>query len=116
MFADQGLSTLDENGLAYIDLDDIFIECIDNSNEYYVLLTKYGEGDIWVDDRKSTFFVAKGTPGLKFYWKIEAVQKDCNTFRLEEKDAPTADNNELDTDYTTLANEYLTNYEKELIA
>lgn len=84
MFGDIGSGRLDENGICYVEIDDIFLETVRCDIEYFVFLQKEGEGDIWVDAKEETFFVVKGTPGISFVWELKAVQKTYETQRLDE--------------------------------
>jgi len=83
IFGDIGEGTIDETGSCCIFLDDIFSETIAFDMEYQVFLQKEGPGDVWVDSKKSAFFIVKGTPGLKFAWEIKAKQKEYGCERLE---------------------------------
>ena len=91
MFGDIGESQLDENGLAYIDIDEIFSETVNGSVEYQVFLQKEGPGDLWVKQKNLTYFVVEGTPNLKFSWEIKMKQRDYELVRLEN------DNDDLDS-------------------
>lgn len=76
-FGDIGEGQLDEFGASYIWLDPIFLECIENSQDMKVFLTKCGKGDLYFDKENSTseYALIKGTPGLKFNWEIKCIQK-----------------------------------------
>lgn len=84
LFGDIGEAVLDEEGLCYVDIDDIFSEAIAEQVEYQVFLQKEGEGDCWITDKQPRFFVIKGTPGLKISWELKAKQKGYETQRLEQ--------------------------------
>lgn len=114
-FADTGHGTIGEDGLCYIDVESVFYETIDITHDYRYFLTKYGQGDLWIDKSLSTkeYFVVGGTKGLEFDWKIEAIQRDYNTHNLEKFDNPMDE--EIETDYISLASGYLAEHEKELI-
>lgn len=84
MFGDIGEGMIDDSGICYIYLDDIFTETINTGIEYQVFLQKEGSGDLWVDSKEPTFFIVKGTPGLKFSWEIKAKQRDFEYERLED--------------------------------
>lgn len=84
LFGDIGEAVLDEEGLCYVDVDDIFSEAIAEQVEYQVFLQKEGEGDCWITDKQPRFFVIKGTPGLKISWELKAKQKGYETQRLEQ--------------------------------
>ena len=86
LFGDIGEAVLDEEGLCYIDIDDIFSETITTKIEYQVFLQKEGPGDCWIADKQSGFFVIQGTPGLKVAWELKAKQADYKLERLELKD------------------------------
>lgn len=84
MFGDIGEGLLDNDGKCYIFIDDIFGETIDLDVQYQVFLQKYGQGDCWVSERNSSYFVVEGTVGLKFGWELKAIQLDYDNVRLEE--------------------------------
>ena len=84
LFGDIGEAVLDEEGLCYVDIDDIFSETIADRVEYQVFLQKEGEGECWIADKQPRFFVIKGTPGLKVAWELKAKQKGYETLRLEQ--------------------------------
>lgn len=112
-FADTGHAQIGEDGLCYIDIDSVFLETIDHTHDYRHFLTKYGQGDIWIKESNTDYFIVEGTPGLNFDWKIEAVQRDYNTYNLEQF---VGKGHEIEeTDYVSLADEYLRENEKEMI-
>lgn len=86
IFGDIGEAKLDEEGICYVDLDDIFTETIAEQVEYQVFLQKEGEGDCWIAEKKPRYFVIQGTPGLKVAWELKAKQRDYETYRLEPSD------------------------------
>lgn len=86
LFGDIGEARLDEEGICYVDLDDIFTETIAEQVEYQVFLQKEGEGDCWIAEKKPRYFVIKGTPDLKVAWELKAKQRDYETYRLEPDD------------------------------
>lgn len=83
LFGDIGEAVLDEEGICYVELDDIFTETIAEQVEYQVFLQKEGEGDCWISDKKPRYFAIKGTPGLKVAWELKAKQRDYSNIRLE---------------------------------
>lgn len=99
MFGDIGEGKIDDLGICYIYLDDIFTETINTGIEYQVFLQKEGAGDLWVDSKEPAFFIVKGTPGLKFSWEIKAKQRDFEYERLE--DAETTKNDVKTINYET---------------
>ena len=78
MFGDIGTGYLDENGELIIWINPIFKETIESKYKYIVFLTKYSEGNIWVDLKNSCedYFIVKGTPNIYFGWELKSVQKD----------------------------------------
>ena len=115
-FADTGRAQISNDGFCYIDMDLVFLETIDTVHDYTYFLTKYGQGDLWVRKDLSTkeYFVVEGTPNLEFSWKIEAVQRDYNTYNLEKFEGEGHEIQEVD--YADLADEYLSENEKEMIS
>lgn len=87
MFEDIGDGKTDETGVAYIYFDPVFAECIDSSS-YQAFLQKCGQGDLWVDARESEYFVVRGTPNLRFSWRVAAKQVDYAEKRLDDVETP----------------------------
>lgn len=83
MFGDIGNGKTDEDGACYIFIDDIFRETIDTDCQYQVFLQKYGQGDLWVEERTEDYFIVKGAPNLSFSWEIKAKQLGYDIERLE---------------------------------
>lgn len=83
LFGDIGEATLDEEGICYVDIDDILQETIAERVEYQVFLQPEGEGTCYIAEKTPRFFVIKGTPELKFAWELKAKQKDFESLRLE---------------------------------
>lgn len=86
LFGDIGEAWLDEEGLCYVDIDDIFTETIAEQVEYQVFLQKEGDGDCWISEKTPRYFIIQGTPNLKVAWELKAKQKDYETYRLEPTD------------------------------
>lgn len=84
IFTDIGEGETDSTGTCEIWIDDIFGETIDETVNYQVFLQKYGEGDLWVEERTPYMFKVKGSKNLKFGWELKAIQRDYDTMRLEE--------------------------------
>ena len=99
LFGDIGEATLDEEGLCYVDLDDIFSETIAERVEYQVFLQAEGEGSCYIAEKTPRYFVIKGTPNLRVAWELKAKQRDYQNIRLEQADM------ELD-EYETNTEEY----------
>lgn len=86
MFGDIGEGKLDETGICYVYIDDIFSETIDLNYTYQVFLQKYGDGDCYVVERNSMYFIVKGTPNMSFGWELKTAQFDAANKRLEYKE------------------------------
>lgn len=86
LFGDIGEATIDEDGFAYVDIDDIFSETVAERVEYQVFLQKEGQGDCWITEKNPRYFVIQGTPNLKVAWELKAKQRDYENIRLEQSD------------------------------
>ena len=64
MFGDVGSAVIDEDGMCYIDIEQMFSETANVDIDYYVFLQKEGSGDIWVEKKEENYFVVRGTPKL----------------------------------------------------
>lgn len=84
-FGDIGNGLIGEDGTCIIAMDIIYLETVNTKCDYFVFLQKYGNGDLWVEDREETYFIVKGTPGLKFVWEVKARQRGYETDRLDQK-------------------------------
>ena len=87
MFGDVGEGTIGEDGKCYIWLDPVFAQTI-TTTQYQVFLQRYGSGECWVSERKGSYFVVEGTPGMAFGWELKAKQRDFDQRRLERNDEP----------------------------
>ena len=72
------------NGEMIIWIDDIFKEIISTEVDYQVFITKYGRGDIWVEERTQDYFVVKSESDISFGWEIKGKRKGYEKYRLEE--------------------------------
>jgi hypothetical protein len=120
MFGDIGEASISEDGTCLIDIDDIFQESTNVGIEYYVFLQKEGNGDCWVDKKEQTYFIVKGTPGLKFAFEIKARQADYEHMRFADA-SETAYDRAIDTDmpepdYSESLEVSEPDYEKELLS
>lgn len=95
-FGDIGEAETDENGLCYVQIDDIFGETILRNNKYNVFLQKEGCGDLWIEEKTADYFLVKGTPNLSFSWELKAKQADYPLERLEKEDPKFEEEPELD--------------------
>ena len=83
LFGDVGEGVISEDGKCYVKIDSIFAETVTLS-QYQVFLQKYGNGDCWVFEKTSAYFVVEGTPYMKFGWELKAKQSDFDQYRLEQ--------------------------------
>ena len=113
IFGDVGHGIIGDDGLCYIDIDQIFFETVDMNQSYQVFLQSYSEHNVFVLKREPQYFVVKGEPNTEFDWELKAKQLDFPIERLEEK---LAEDDYQETDYVSLANEYLSNYEQEVLS
>lgn len=88
MFGDVGSAVIDEDGMCYIDIEQMFSETANVDINYYVFLQKEGSGDIWVEEKEENYFVVRGTPKLKFSWELKAKQREFETERMEIREIP----------------------------
>lgn len=108
LFGDVGEGVIAEDGKCYIWLDSVFAQTI-NSNGYQVFLQKYGQGECYVSERKSNYFVVDGDSGLAFGWEIKAKQIDYEMTRLEKDDNFAV----VSRDYGEIAEEHLSEIRNE---
>ena len=113
IFGDVGHGVIGEDGLCYIDIDQIFFETVDVNQSYQVFLQSYAESNVYVIERQPQYFVVKGLPNTEFDWELKAKQLDFPIHRLEEN---LAEDDYEETDYVSLANEYLSKYEQEVLS
>ena len=85
MFGDIGEGVIDESGYCYVFLDPVFAETI-STDQYQVFLQRYGQGDCFVLERKPSYFVVQGEPGLAFGWELKSKQKDFDQLRLDREE------------------------------
>lgn len=95
-FGDIGEAETDENGLCYVQIDDIFGETVMRNDKYNVFLQKEGCGDLWIEEKTADYFLVKGTPNLSFSWELKAKQADYTLERLEKSETPYEKEPELD--------------------
>lgn len=108
LFGDIGEAIIDADGLAYVDIDDIFSETIADKVEYQVFLQKEGEGDCWISSKERGYFVIQGTPNLKVAWELKAKQRDYQNIRLEYSESNL---DEYEHQADTNLNDYITEQE-----
>jgi len=90
-YVDEGFGTL-ENGFCKIDIDPIFMECIEPHTEHskwHIHLTPYADVDIYVAEIGDDYFIVKekknGTnTGAEFTWSLSATRINYAGIRLME--------------------------------
>lgn len=131
-FSDYGTAALDETGVSHIIIDPVFAETVNDTYLPTVFLTKYGEGDIWVERVEHDVVTVRGTPGLEFAWETRYAQanagverlrvmdfdyQDVSTNRDFEGDAAIAyEHSKSNIDYAQMGYEYYTDFERSLSA
>lgn len=114
-FGDIGEAETDENGLCYVQIDDIFGETVLRNDKYNVFLQKEGCGDLWIEEKTADYFLVKGTPNLSFSWELKAKQADYTLERLEKNE--TSYEKEPELDYSEIGYQtYIDYVESKIIA
>jgi phage-related protein len=114
-FGDIGKAETDENGLCYVQIDDIFGETVLRNDKYNVFLQKEGCGDLWIEEKTADYFLVKGTPNLSFSWELKAKQADYTLERLEKNE--TSYEKEPELDYSEIGYQMYIDYvESKIIA
>lgn len=114
-FGDIGEAETDENGLCYVQIDDIFGETVLRNDKYNVFLQKEGCGDLWIEEKTADYFLVKGTPNLRFSWELKAKQADYTLERLEKNE--TSYEKEPELDYSEIGYQtYIDYVESKIIA
>lgn len=83
-FGDLGNGILDEEGICYIFFNECFLSTVNTEFDYFVMLQKYGQGDVWVEKREKDYFIIKGTPNLQFGWEVKCKQRGYEVDNLNE--------------------------------
>lgn len=115
-FADFGSGVIGADGLCYVWLDPVFLQTIDPHQQYQVFVS----GGLRAE-KAADYFVVRGDPGTAFDWQIVAKQRGYQDDRAERIDI--AGDGQIDFDDSIFsdasdveagAEEYLTNYYKEI--
>ena len=117
MFGDLGCGKTNDRGIAIVDIDPAFSETINSGIEYQVFLQKEGDGDIWIAEKDTEFFMVRGTPNLKFSWELKCIQKNFEHLRLDEKEVQEAaqkDARDTQKDYNIIIDTVVEDYDKEM--
>lgn len=83
-FTDFGSGTIGEDGICYVEIDDVFSETVRTDLAYQVFLQKCGSGDLWIAEKHQNYFVVEGTPNLAFDWQLKAKQRNFEFERLDD--------------------------------
>jgi hypothetical protein len=114
MYGDIGEGKTDETGVAYIYFSPKYLETVNTNMRYQVFLQKYGEGDLYVAERNTEYFVVKGTPNTEFGWESKHYQGDINFRRTDNPEfKPGLHYNK---EYGIMADKYIENITKERIS
>ena len=105
LFGDVGSGVIGSDGFCYVEIDDIFSETVRADLAYQVFLQKCGEGDCWIAEKHSAYFVVQGTPNLAFDWELKARQAGYEILRMEQPDL-----NEDDTGGEDIESAYADDY------
>lgn len=81
-FGDIGFGQINEEGVCYIDIDDVFLECVNTDAQYHVFTQIYN-GKITSIERYKTYFIVKGEQNTEFSWELKAKRKGYENNRLD---------------------------------
>ena len=81
-FGDIGFGQINEDGVCYIDIDDVFLECVNTDAQYHVFTQTYN-GKITSIERYKTYFIVKGEQNTEFSWELKAKRKGYENNRLD---------------------------------
>lgn len=93
---DIGTGVTNELGIAFVDIDPVFLAAVNTDLEYQVFLQKEGQGDLWVDSKESAYFIVKGSANLKFSWSIKCTEINSENKRMEEVDLQNEENSKIE--------------------
>jgi len=70
------------NGSCTIHIDDEFKHCANIELEYYIILTPYDNGSIYVSERTKDYFIVSGDD-IEFYWEIKAKRRQFEDIKYK---------------------------------
>ena len=128
-FADYGTGVIGEDGTCFITSDPVFLETVAPGWTPVVFLTKYGNGELYVDEKniEKDSVLIKGTPGMKFSWEMRYKQLNTHERLIEDgvgnKNCAESDfsgdfliyNEHNSMDYEESANQYFSIYSRTCI-
>lgn len=79
-FGDIGSNKTNENGYCKINIDNTFLQTIENDN-YKVFIQECGNGRLYVK-KYDNYFEVIGTPNIEFDYEIKAIQKGYKNTRF----------------------------------
>lgn len=85
MFGDVGSGTIGDDGVCYVEIDDVFSETVNVGTSYQVFLQACGRGELWVEEKHPNHFVVMGEAGLHFDWEVKSSQRGFEQLRLEDR-------------------------------
>lgn len=111
-FGDIGFGKINEECVCYVDIDDVFLECVNTDAQYHVFTQIYN-GKITSIERYKTYFIVKGEQNTEFSWELKAKRKGYEINRLDLPDIETQGDeidifsfeNEIETDEEDLMKE-----------
>lgn len=106
-FGDLGFGKINEEGVCYVDIDDVFLECVNTDAQYHVFTQIYN-GKITSIERYKTYFIVKGEQNTEFSWELKAKRKGYEINRLDLPDIETQGD---EIDIFSFENEIETNEE-----
>lgn len=82
-----------QNGFCKVNIEPVFLECINTDCAYQVFLTPYDQGQIYVSARSRDHFIVSGDD-IPFGWELKAKRRGYESVRLEEKHERTGEKQE----------------------
>jgi phage minor structural protein len=92
LFGDNYLGKTDANGYCTVNYDELFLETVNTSIDYGIVIQGYGPGNFYPSEIYETYCVVRGPENTKFYLEIKAKQKgseDIRMKKIEETNIPT---------------------------
>lgn len=114
-FGDIGAGKIGNDGKCYVFLDPVLIETIVSAADYHVFVQAYDGKRIQKIEKHDGYFIVFGDEKTEFSWEIKSRQIDHNERLRYIDDTPESVNNTMkNTNYESLADEYLKEYQEGL--
>ena len=85
VFNDRGHGVIDDNGLCFVYLDEVYLETVTTKScDYYVQLTGYTGSQVEIYDKQFNYFVVSGAAGKQFDWQITSDRKGYERLRFNQ--------------------------------